>query len=76
MTPHIPQEVLALALACAEKAQAEHGHKGPTIWALESAIAAIMEVTERAIDRVMKCDFDDEGDFIVSALRNMEHLKQ
>lgn len=85
MTTNIPPKVLELARKIAADTVAkvdcplrdkyldgrcDHSH------AVKSALTAIMEVTERAIERVMKCDFDDEGDFIVSALRNWEHLKQ
>lgn len=75
MTPNIPPDVLALAREIAAKY--DRANLSGTIedYAFEAAIAAIMEVTERAArlsDEIMGVN---QPSVFGGALRNMEHLK-
>lgn len=78
MTTNTPPEVLALAREIAAKY--DRANLSGTIedYAFEAAIAAIMEVTERAaksIENRGDCDAYPWGSCFADELRNWEHLK-
>ena len=70
MTPNIPQEVMALAREIADRKYDSGARPGSWSVARDAAIAAIMEVTERAAKML------DHAYPVAEALRNWEHLKQ
>lgn len=84
MTSNTPPEVLALAREIARPHMREEWDEICLGWwdhmpAIEAAIAAIMEVTERAaksIENRGDCDVYPWGSCFADELRNWEHLKQ